>query len=431
MRRALIAAVAAYALALVALALLQPTLGHDEAVYAVGARSLVEGGDASPYPVHRSIGMRLVATVPYALGGGDAAFRVAGLLGAAAFLLVLGGFLRPGGTAVLAVAAVATLPGVERRAYQLLTDLPSGALLLGALWCASRRRLAPAAALAAAAIYLRYGHVVTVAAYAIAWLAVVRPPRAWLAAAIGAALVAPLLVHGHARTGTITGMFVQSRSMVADVAPGMGVLDYAIQWFGALGGPIGGALAALGVGFAIAERRRRPTAPRRLRAALVLGSLLAIVGLGVAGHGEPRYVFVPFALLVAAGVHGAVLRGVRRRTLAIAVAASFAGATAYAAIVAHHDEKNLGVMRAAAEAIPGTPCRVLTGHGPVVEWYSGCRATPIPRRITADRAGAYLVTFDRGFRQPAVVYDGATCEPVATIPSRGGRIGGGAVCRIR
>ena len=115
-RTATVAAAAAvvYALVLAVLALAPArALGHDEAVYAVGARGLWSGEAADEFPLHRSIGMRVLAAPGVAAGGGDElAIRIPFALIALGYLaavyLIARRWFGPA-AAALAVAVQATM----------------------------------------------------------------------------------------------------------------------------------------------------------------------------------------------------------------------------------------------------------------------------------------------------------------------------------
>ncbi|MCE9580831.1 MAG: glycosyltransferase family 39 protein [Deltaproteobacteria bacterium] len=421
------------ALALVGIALFGQPLGHDEAVYALGGKLLL-GGDASPYPLHRPIGMQLVA-VPGVLGGGELGFRLpaialTGVFVAAAWALARRAYDR--GVAAWTVVIVATSYEVVRRGTELLPDMPSGACVLGFTAVligglrpgadpARRWRLAWAGPLAVAAFYLRYGALGTLGAIAIAaaivWRRQLRANLGPLALAVGLTAIglAPHVLQSLDATGDPLGMLREASRLAGRAYTGEGLVFYAGRWWTWLG-PAAAVAAAAGIVAAVTARRRGDD----VSAVFGLASAIAFVVLGLQAHGEARFVLVPEVLLVSAGTSWLSARataGRMRGTTAwvgawasLAIALAGTGWSTFQAKVTFEPAAGAGAV--ARRAAAGAPCQVWSGQWAQLEWYSGCRGEPIPAAFEprSARSAAFLVWFDRGRRQDPAVLEAVTRE---------------------
>ena len=434
-RRLYYAALAAWAAITVLGIASGPPLGHDEAAFAVLARG---GGPASW--MYRSTGMVVLAHVGVALGGAEWVMRLAsGLVGLGVPVATWAVARRAFGerTAAWAVAVVAGAHWMVLRSAELIGDLPATACLLAGLAVLLRELderddgptwgLVAAAPAFAGAFYLRYGSapvIALAAAVAIAlWgRALVRRPGPVLAtAAAFAALLAPHVIHSLHATGKVLGILEYSSRVPRRAYVGEGLVTYLTSdpfyFYGALVAPvmIAGVVAIVRPG------------PRR-KATWLLGAVAVgqLVILGLASHGQPRYVFLATALLVVLGVE-LVRRAMRprpRAALALVVA-SWLGCAAAIVPYNHHLARLRRPLLAAASAIrgdaAGRPCRVVARVVTQLAWYTGCdtellrdpaRLAPVP----ADRAG-YVASVPLGVTAIAPVAAGlhATARPIATI----------------
>jgi hypothetical protein len=451
------AAVAAYAAVLVGLAVLMGPLGHDEAQYAIGGAALL-GRAVSAFPLHRPVGMQVVAAPGVLVGGGDLGFH---LTAAAWTLAMLGASYiyvrRAHGarTAAWATAVVATSFAVLRRGPEMLPDAPSAVFVLafaaglvGGLAPnadpARRWRLAWLGPLAAAAFYLRYGSIgvlATISASALAvWWRQVRACLAPLAVAAlsAAALAAPHVVQSVRATGSVLGILQQASVAAGRGYRGDGLVYYGTTWWLWLG-PVASVCAACGL-IAAAARRDAVTLFAGLAA------LAALVLVGLDAHGEARYVLVPQVLLIGAGVDAIRAWAMPRTRLAAAlVAASLVGSSIAAAIALLRARRTFGVVAAAGgevrRAAGGAPCTVIAGKWPQAEWYSGCEGVQPPDAIEpAAITGqpTFLIWFDDGTRQPPSLLaqveagrGGVRAIEIAHVDAGGGAWGGARVFRLQ
>ncbi|MGW0229989.1 hypothetical protein ACWDWO_16870 [Actinopolymorpha singaporensis] len=430
-----------------------PYLGHDEAVYAAKARSWLTGAPSAQWGPHRAPGLPALGFVALAVHESVASVRVVGLLLAllafALFCWAATGLLGPA-RGIVAALLVLSGPGFLRRIPEFLTDIGTAGLLAGAAYCLVRaqeggavpaRRAGPhraggrdrwvpaAAGFALGAFYLRYGALAGILALALAAV-VAWGPRAWLArwrgllgaAALLAVGLAPHLVAAERVTGSPVGMV--RASVGAGHPEGLGgLLTYVRMFPVKLAGPWGGVVMAAGLvagvlaAWRLARRRPRPDDTRTVF--VVLAAVALVVSLGLAAHGEPRFVFLSVFLLTLAGV--AVLAewaGARARLLLGALAAgAVATMPVTGLLVARglHDvtSQRKSLVAAAAElavqsggvvghstgfAVPTRRCVVVTGYQPEVGWYSGCATASLEQVRSRELPNAqvsYLV-FARG-----------------------------------
>ncbi|HDL42193.1 MAG TPA: hypothetical protein ENG98_04190, partial [Actinobacteria bacterium] len=143
-------------------------LGHDESVYALKARSWLDGTPATGFGPHRPVGMPAVAAVVLRLSDSTVALRLAAAVGALASLfalwrLSLVGSRRAAG--LLTVISFAASQPYLRRAPEFLNDLVTSGLLIGVVivvwnYFDERESALPlwvGSAMGGAAFYLRYG----------------------------------------------------------------------------------------------------------------------------------------------------------------------------------------------------------------------------------------------------------------------------------
>ena len=470
--RWLVALLGFYGLALGALVHLDPPLGHDEAIYATGGRSLLGDGPSAAFNLYRPVGMKLVAAPGVFLGGSDAAMRAVPILLTLAFLACSwGAALALSGRVAAHVLAAASLSWSHLmwRGLQLLSDVPSALACLGFVWFLLRilspagggkspagggslRHAAAAAACGGAAFWLRYGALVAlvcvVAAFVALW-----PSRVWarrgpmmLFALLLAALLLPFFVYSTRMTGSWDGILELAAATADRRFFGDGLLTYARGWFGEAAGPIMGGLAIIGLAAGARDllRGRRSS----WRAVMALAGAGQIVWLGLTIHAEPRYIFFPVLLLAVAGADAvaAWLAGARVHARRFATAGGLGISLVAAAVVfgltvrtMARMEEHDGVIQSQARAVrrdaEDERCLVFTNREPQVSWYSGCEARRIPAAIGAEAVGAmprvYLLAFDRRGHHAATLARRMVRGPAIDVDQIGDASSGSYLVRLR
>lgn len=389
------------------------TLGWDESVYAVRARSWVAATPSTGWAIYRSPGMAVVGTVAVVAGGSETSFRVFGLI--AGFGVLLGAWWLcrsiAGPAAGLLVALVlAGFPELQFQSSLFLTDVPATAVLLGltaVVWrqCESGavtwRLAAIAGPAAAAAFYLRYGSALPLVLVPIAalfvWWRILVGQRAVLLAGTGLVLLllVPHFMESTLKTGTPWGVLM--RAFEVSVPPYRGQPEASASIFGIARQLMSDftywpstTLAAAGIGAAamVIVRGRRDDRLWRGCTFLLVPALGQILVTGSAFHAEMRYYLFPIALLLAAGSVTAVTawRALSLRwQVPVAQLIVIGGLlVVMRAGVAHVQTQTAvapggRVLVLAAEAIrddAGADCSVLTYLVPQVTWYSGCATYP-------------------------------------------------------
>ncbi|MBL8621072.1 MAG: glycosyltransferase family 39 protein [Myxococcales bacterium] len=386
--RALLVATIAYAVVVAACALIPARpLGHDEAVYALGARALVDDGGAA-MPLHRSIGMAIVAAPGVVAGGGELALRLPVALLALGYLALIGAIARRhfgAAAAALAMAVQATNPEFTWRSAEVLSDVPSALCLLGLLAAlvSPRPRWYLAGPAAAAACYVRYASAPVVAViFAAAWLLLPSARRAAVQAAICAALLlVPFLVWSHVTTGSTLGVLREGERRAGRAYAGQGLVFYLRAWPLRLAGPGVGVVAALGLIVGLAAWRRPLDHAARVRRVLLVAALGQLALLGWRVHGEARFVTFALTALVLVGASWLAASAPRWR-IAVAVTACLAVPMAAWTLIRLRDltasrAPAVAAARAIAHDRGADPCVVYATEAPMVAWYSGCRAVPV------------------------------------------------------
>jgi len=412
----------------VVFAFLAPTLvaigsriafGYDEAVYAQLTRHWLTGAPASGWDLHRPPGLSVLGILPQVFAPGtEWAQRVIGAA-AGAGLVVAGwwaarmvGGRQAGIIAAVSLAAAAPLQ-VESASF--LTDVPSTLVLVVIAGLGWRQLLGPGpirrsfawlGVLAVLAFYLRYGAVVELAGLAAASM-VVAPrklvagwrPVATALIAFVAALV-PHAVIAIAETGMPWGILA-SAGRAAGGGDGLPLLSYAAWFPWRLIGPLGAAVAAIGIVAII-----RHAGSQAFARFIGVAAVVPIAVLGTLVHAEPRYLLVPMTLLVVAGsVELSALlsrrtpgRALNAALIGVAVAGLVLGAAVTA--VEHRSraeafdwKREVGLDIGALAG--GTDCSILTADVPIMSWYSGCPAVAFLGGRETDRIG--LLTGSRRF----------------------------------
>ena len=433
-RRLVVGAVVAWLVVTLLAILCGPSLGHDEAAFAVAARG---GG---PVWLYRSAGVIELAKLGVWLGGAEWQLRlVSAVLGvgvvAATWLVARAAFDTR--VAAWSAAVVAGAHPMVLRSAELIGDLPAtAAVLVGVALIAGelaradgpRWRLVAAAPALAAGFYLRYGNAPVIALIACVaavlwWRSIVRRPLIVAATVVGfAALIAPHAIQSLRATGSVLGILEVSAAMPRRAYVGEGLVTYAKWvpqfWFGALITPL--MLAGL-VALVRPPPSRRP--------ALFLGAVAVgqIVAIGVKSHAQPRYIFIATVLLVVLGVE-LVARTLRpRRRLALGLVA---GAWLGAAVAVVPFQLHLAYLRAplrsAAAAIAddahGRSCAAICKVVTQLMWYTGCEGVLLRDPATLRdqlRSGTGVTSFDVMY-VVSVPHAQTMVEPVVTgLAARG------------
>lgn len=447
-------------------------LGHDEAAYALKARSWVAGTPETGWQLHRAPLNSLLATPIVAFTESEVALRLVAALLATGSLLA-GGLvaMHRGGpwAGVVAVATVGTSLSFLRRGSEFLTDVPSAGLLLLAVWMVLRamsdpdrygRWLVWLGPLVLAAFYMRYQSALAVIGIAlaasIAWPSVVRRLIRPLTIAGGLAVagLVPHLIWATVVAGAPWGIVLLTGDAGGRQFLGEGLVDYAAMFPVELAGPAGAVVTAIGLVWALWKSgqflfgRRDPD--HRAALFILVVVVVAVVPLGLVAHGEPRFVFLPVWLLIAAGA--GVLVGIfsrlRQPYLALTVAiAGLVWLPLFAETVRRVDRnaeargETLTVLVEASNLIevdgPGD-CAVLTTYQPQVTWYSACETELLRLRagslgqqlLEADRE--YVLLFENGKRQPAldVIAEHLDLSEAETIAAANDRLGDATIVDV-
>jgi 4-amino-4-deoxy-L-arabinose transferase-like glycosyltransferase len=409
-RRLFTAALLAWAtVALIGL-LFGPTLGHDEASFALTADGRAPPGSW----LYRSQGTVWIARIGIALGGAEWQMRLASaVLNSLAIVAAyaVGRVAFSPRTGAWAAAVLAGAHPMALRSVELLSDLPATAGVLGGIAIliseldrkgadplpageagrappprlaslvdrdgGPRWRIVLAAPVFAATFYVRYGSA-PIIAFAIAvacalWIrAVVRRPWPMLAlVGVLALLLIPHALRSREFTDTSLGILRISAAMPRRAYIGEGLVTYLTSnpfvYYGALVAPV----MVAGLVGVVRIRRKAPW----YLAIIAVGQL---VTLGLQSHGQPRYVFVATALLVVLGVATLAQSRFARPRIALAlVVASWLGVIVAAPIYYHHVHNTRAqIVHAGAvlrDASAGRPCVAVALIVPQLMWYSPCR----------------------------------------------------------
>jgi predicted membrane-bound mannosyltransferase len=421
-----------------------PSLGHDEAQYALSAKDLLAGAEPRWFYVSR--GMSYFAAPGVLAGGSDLAMRFVPLvtsLGFAAAAWLCARALCGRVTAAWALAVLAASTYHVEQSSELLSDLPAAALLLAAMAILAgelgreriRWRVVWIAPLFAGAFYIRYASCIPIAFACAAWVvlggrAMLRRP--WplvVAAALFVVLWLPHLLEAQRTTGSPFGILLDSRG---PASRGRGPDEpwfpyFATNPFRSYGLALAPVLAA-GL-FAWLPRSAR--GDRRLWLASFT-ALASIVVLGWVGVMQPRYVVFPVTLLAILGVdlvrRLVATRPPRQQTVIAAIAvAALVIATGYATSVqakrGARRARSMSRELAAAQAIradrtPGVGCVVATDSYTQLEWYTGCAAEGFASYQPFDRGEALYVVHMDDERTARPRGPGERHDTILVVPGR-------------
>jgi|GEM_PF-2360953 len=439
--------------------------GHDESIYALKAREWISGTPATGWGVYRPIGMSIVGWIVLQFSSSEVWFRFAAIVLSVATLVtmwVAGRLMFSRAAATVGAAAFMSTESFLRRATEFLNDVIAAGLMLAAMtviWVhfehtPTRWWLVAAAPLGAGAYYMRYGSALGLVIIAIvsaviwgrhllaSWKQIVVTGLAMVL------LLVPHFIHSNQLTGTLLGIFESARSSVG--GGGGGLADY-ISWLPSrLAGPVGTALMAIAVIYAvvvaIAGIRGRSDLAQEARTVgfTTATSFLLAVALGVFTHGEPRFLYLPLMLVLLTGARAVTLVwSLLRRTplVTIGFAAALVFAVGFAAGTLHMGRAIDGItdsrdvlvwasIAARADAA-GEACEVRSSYIPQVTWYAECSTYGFTAPMPENRP-AYLMLFENGKRQPAgadldaeVAATGGS--PLILIDDPDDKIGDGAV----
>jgi hypothetical protein len=424
------------ALVLVPLVLDGGTLGHDEAAYGVRARSWLEGTPNTGWSPHRAIGMSVYGYVVLALGGAEPGLRLLGLVATltmCAGVWALGHRMGTTRAAALASVAVVAGPSLLIRSTEYLSDIPAAAMLVWCMvivWREFAERDLPSYQLlwvvpfAWAAFYLRYQSSLSLALVALVvlglwWPKVRQRPGPVLAVVvIGLLGLIPHAMHAISVTGSPLGILIFTSNVAVRAYPGEGLVDY--FWMTAR--PTVGFMAPIAIVTAlvglVGSWRSLPMRQRYLF--LLIPAAFQVLVLGVVSHGEPRFVFFPWALVVVAGglaVDRWIARDRAPSTSAVAwfLAVLLFGSLAMAVSsirrsvdnrMAVNESVELAALEV-ADLVGGESCGVLTSYTPQITFYSGCASEIFPTDAAPEDSldrlrgeSRFMVLIENGKRQP-------------------------------
>lgn len=441
-------------------------LGHDEAAYALKARAWLEGTPDTGWELHRGIGQSVLALAVLPLSESALGLRLLSVVlsvGTVVAVWALGRTMRSDRVGIFAAAMFAVAPSFLRRGAEFLSDLPSTGLLLIVtmlLWKwltsepASDRYLFIAVAVAAAAFYIRYQSVLSLALLTVALLVVgwgriqERGEAVATAAGLGLVLLLPHFVWATLRTGRPWGVITFTAEAGRRAYLGEGIVDYIRDLPDLLAGQLGAVALLVAVGWFV--WRTLGHDDRRPALFLAIPSLGQFLALGLISHGEPRFVFFPVALMMVAAalavddVHARMPDWAYRAgtfTVAVAVIASLGLHGARFDSYAESRGAEFATLEEAAAVIASESerqCGVITGMRPQMTWLSGCHTALYDLEEVQIRLGPefdrFLLLSEGGPREPDEELEAAYVALASGEPVRidgEGSIGDVEIWRLR
>ncbi len=412
-----VAAVAAFVAWVALVTLPSATLGHDESVYATWGRSWVLDLPATLVEQYRPPGLAAIGALATMVADSQVVLRVLGAFMAVGTTLTVWmvgrRLLSPAAGMTGALVFAGAIP-VLRRSGEFLNDLIATALILVVTWLIHDafelrrpRYLLWATLPAAAAFYLRYGTILTLAGIALVAAVTWRDQLAsytrtlLVAAGLGVAALAPHLLWSTAVAGGPLSVMLDAGEVAGPAYFGAGLVDYVtapVQNFG-----------ILGLVFCIASMAA-VVAGRPARYLLGCG-VVALVITGVGAHAEPRYVFYSLAVGSIVGAHLLSKTIGRRRANVfltvllplIVLALGTINAFAEREVLVRMADANRVIAEAADRAaeLGGAACEMVTAYAPTVEYYSECptRTLPTVHSDPVDEPGEVLLWFENGKHQ--------------------------------
>ena len=415
-------------------------LGHDEASYALKARTLANGTSSTYFwNDYRAPGLPFVLRFAGLVASKDSVMRLTvvafgGLL--ILFTWLIGRTLFDQTVGLVAAAGLAFSPTVVASSSAVWPDVPGAALGLGvlAILILSVRHdrvswwVLTAGPVAVLATVFRFGAPLAIGIGAISiaiwrWSAVRRsvPQVASLAVLTAAGVTAVLAVPNALGGASSPLSAIRALADSNDFPIYQGFVDYAQLYDFLLLTPTGLVLA-LGLIWGTIHARRAPEG--RAPFGLVLGiALVTVLALAVTLHGEYRYLVPAYPWLWIAAGYGVVKASqVMPRDLLLAggttvlVAFVLSGISDGGAEMANSKERFLELRTVSREIDSATDdgsCGVVTSYGPQVAWYSHCvtaRYSLTDVRVSAASFPpdpiVYVLVVQDGKRQPeAAVLD--------------------------
>lgn len=411
------------------------TLGHDEAAYALKARSWLEGTPDSGWSIHRAPALSAIEYVVLSFGGGETAMRMSGLLALAGLTAAtwwLGTRMFDRTVGAIAAVVVVAGPSMLRRATEALTDIPAAAFLMASMaivWIDFARRRGPTyqllwvIPLAWAAFYLRYQAVLAFGLIAVAMLIAwwprikARPAPVVVSAVVGAIGLVPHAMYATAELGSPIAILQATGEVAGREYFGEGIVDYAML----LGWPIAGLLGLPLVVFFLWWLARSWSQPGRSQAAIFLAvpAIGQVLALGVLSHGEPRFVFFPLALVAIGAVAGAIevtagwspsYRAGARVALVALLVSSLGISVANTRSSVENRALTYEPIELASDFVEeaaGPDCAVMTSYLPQVTYYSLCFTDGFSTGLDPEEAisdlegeGRFMILIEGGKRQP-------------------------------
>lgn len=447
------------AIALVPLILDGGTLGHDESVYALKARSWLEGTPGTGWSLHRGPALSAYGYVVLAFGGEEPALRALGwvaVVGLALAVWWLGSKLGNRWVGPLSAVAVVSGPALLRRGTEFLTDIPAAALLVACMAIVWEEfdekeeltfgllRLLPLAWLA---FYLRYQAILSFGLIGLMillvfWKRVKAKPWPVVATSlVGLAGLIPHMVFSTAKTGSPIGILQFTGEVAGRAYLGEGLVDYAglLGWrLAAFVGPIA---AVLFLWWAV-SRWNDPDSKTSVRF-LSIPAVGQVLALGILSHGESRFVFFPLALTIIGGALGffdlsANWRRDRRQAFAAGILLLLMASSALSVAAARRAVDNRVLSNEPVELAavvidemdPADECAVMTSYLPQITFYSSCWTDRFRPNLEADEAvdrlqgdPRFMVLIEDGKRQPEgadldELVDLTTEDPIAISGER-------------
>ena len=417
--------------------------GWDESVYALISRHWLFGTPATGWGIYRPPVLSILASIPMLVTRNESAFRAIGLVAgcmAVTAVWLAGRRLHGILTGVIAAVVVASAQSIQINSGHLLNDVPATGLLLlliATLWRVmederagwSMLWLAPIAALA---FYVRYGASVAILAIGVTTLLIWRRRIAavWVKEADTAGLIVLLLPHlilATLQTGAPWGIALLASGGARGAYPGEALVTYLVWLPYQLVGPLGAAVAIIGlftcvVAIVRAVRMRRWDRSARAYSLLLVPAATQIGVMGITILPVGRYIYLGMILLIIAGCAGLVrmwsglLKGKRLvgwlgiGVLVVYLLGSVALIPAVADTGLAGNWLREGGQYIAAHS--SEDCSVLATDVPEITWYSGCAAYGFGTGPGADRDQLLsgqdrwlVVRRDGVFQPPAAILD--------------------------
>lgn len=415
--------------------------GHDEAVYAVKARSFANEATSSYlWADYRAPGLPVALRVGSVFGNYDYVLRLivvvfGGLL--VLFSWIIGRAFFGQRVGLIAAAGVASTPVVLASSTSVWPDVPGAALGLVVLailvLSVGEDRVSwwvlMAAPLTVVATIVRFGAPLPIGVGALGlaiwkWDVLRRsiPQLVVLITTTSAGVAAVLAVPAVLGTRRSPLAAISAAKGAQDFPIYQSFIDYAKQYDFLVLTPSGLVLlVGLAWGAVLAAR----STDRRTAFSVVAGvGLATVLVIALTVHGEARYLLPAYPWLWIGAAYGLdrglsmMQKDLRRPLVGFVVAGILAAGVADGALTMRTRQERFSALRAASrlldEAIVDGDCAIITGYGPQVEWYSHCFTTSYSLdrvRLTGNQfpndAVVYVLYVENGKHQPdGLILDG-------------------------